>query len=512
MLLERSPFAILAAAAGGAFYFLGFVGFDIWPLIFFFCVPCLLAMRGVTVKRALLYGAVTGLVANLGGYYWVIHLLGEFANLSLPLALLGYFLLCLYQGFLVGPVMALVRVADRDLSIPPIVSLPIAFCALEHAYPLIFPSYVGNALYLAPVLTQTADLFGMYALTVLIMVVNGAVYAVLDARMSKTPFPKRAVAVAAGVLVFSIGYGVFRLGQVDDRVAAAKTVRVAMIQTNLGARDKAEKRDEFIRRHQAMSKEALATNEGVDLIVWPESAYNRYIPRNAKNLNPAVTGGIDVPLVFGALTFERKKDEDPKVYNTAVLTSSTGDVIEMFDKVELLMFGETIPLVRTFPSIKKWFPRSSTFEHGTNLTSMEVEGIKMLPTICYEDIIPSIVREIWNNDGPADILVNVTNDSWYGDTHEPLIHLVLATFRSIETRRAMVRSTNTGISAFVDPAGRIVKRTGQWTKEILVHDVPMIEDGSSTIYMMVGDVVAYLSMLLVVVGLFRARSARRSKR
>lgn len=511
MLLQRTPFALFAAALSGAFYFLGFVGFDIWPLIFVFCVPVLLALRGTTVKRAMLLGAVTGLVANLGGYYWVIHLLGEFAGLPLPLAVLGYVLLCLYQGFLVGPVMALVRLADRDLSIPPIVALPVAFCALEWAYPLIFPSYIGNALYLAPALTQIADLFGMYTLTVLITVVNGAIYAVVTSRFERAPFPRRSAIAGALVLAASVIYGVMRLGQVEDVIASAPKLNVAMIQTNLGARDKAEKRDEFIRRHQAMSREAVATAKDLDLIVWPESAYNRWIPRHTKNLK-LVSGDLGVPLIFGALTWAEGPDKERLAYNTAVATSSTGDVIEYFDKIELLMFGETIPLVETFPDIKRWFPRSSTFTRGTNISSIPIAGTKALPTICYEDIIPSLVRRIWRADGPAEVLVNVTNDSWYGDTHEPLIHLVLATFRSIETRRAMIRSTNTGISAFIDPAGRITKRTGQWTKEILLHEVPLVKDGGSTLYMMVGDVVAYGAALLVLVGLFTARSRRRRRR
>ncbi|MEQ9499635.1 MAG: apolipoprotein N-acyltransferase [Deltaproteobacteria bacterium] len=511
MLLQRTPFALLAAAMSGAFYFLGFVGFDIWPLIFVFCVPVLLALRGTTTRRALLLGATAGFVANLGGYYWVIHLLKEFAGLPLPLALLGYVLLCLYQGFLVGPVMALVRIADRDLSIPPIVALPIAFCALEWGYPLLFPSYIGNALYLAPVLTQTADLFGMYTLTVLICVVNGAIYAVLTSRLDRAPLPIKPAVAGAVVLALSVVYGFVRLGQVEDSITSAPKLKTAMIQTNLGARDKAEKRSEFIRRHQAMSREAVASHRDLDLIVWPESAYNRWIPRSTENLK-LVTGDLGVPLIFGALTWEQGPDKERFTYNTAVATSSTGAVLEYFDKIELLMFGETIPLIETFPQIKRWFPRSSTFTRGTNFSSFEIAGTQALPTICYEDIIPSIVRRIYNQGGGAEVLVNITNDSWYGDTHEPLIHLVLATFRSIETRRAMIRSTNTGISAFIDPAGRITKRTGQWTKEILVHDVPLVKDGGRTVYMIVGDVVAYASALLVVVGWFMARRARRRRR
>jgi apolipoprotein N-acyltransferase len=134
--------------------------------------------------------------------------------------------------------------------------------------------------------------------------------------------------------------------------------------------------------------------------------------------------------------------------------------------------------------------------------------VKVLPMICYEDIIPTFVRRMWRAGGPAAALVNVTNDSWYGDTHEPLIHLVLASFRSIETRRALIRSTNTGISAFVDPMGRITQRSGQWTQETLVAEVPLIEDGESTVYMKVGDVLPWLALGAVAWGAVRLRRRR----
>jgi len=191
-------------------------------------------------------------------------------------------------------------------------------------------------------------------------------------------------------------------------------------------------------------------------------------------------------------------------------------VLQLFDKVELLMFGETIPLVETFPQIEKLFPRSGTFTRGKTFKSFRVpwrghQPVKVLPMICYEDIIPTFVRRMWREGGPADALVNVTNDSWYGDTHEPLIHLVLASFRSIETRRALMRSTNTGISAFVDPVGRITQRTGQWTQETLVADVPVIQDGESTVYMKVGEVLPWLSFTAVAAG-FVVAGRRRKRR
>ncbi len=503
------------ASLGGVLYFTGFVGFGFWPNIFLLFVPALVAIEGTTGKRALLIGTVFGLVTNSGGYYWVIHLIKEFANLALPLAFLGYLLLCLYQGFLLAIVLWLVRQADMKLNLRPVWSLPIAFMALEQFYPLLFPSYVGNSLYTVSLLTQIVDLTGMLGLTALICLVNGALYEVLCAWRHKRRPNTAALAVPAVVLLGTMAYGASQISHWQGQIDQAPTIKVGMVQTNLGARDKAAKRNEFIRRHQTMTRELIAERPDLDLVVWPESAYNKYIHRRTKSLARTVTKDIPVPLIFGALTYNRiASSADPDVYNTAVYTSSTGAVMQMFDKVELLMFGETLPLVETFPQIEEWFAMSSTFQRGQTFEpfALPFKGgtTTLLPMICYEDIIPTFVRMMWREGGPAEALVNVTNDSWYGDTHEPLIHLVLASFRSIETRRALIRSTNTGLSAFVDPLGRITDRTEQWQRQTLVADVPLIRDGKSTFYMRWGDLLAWMSLAAIGAGFVAVRRRRRT--
>jgi len=157
-----------------------------------------------------------------------------------------------------------------------------------------------------------------------------------------------------------------------------------------------------------------------------------------------------------------------------------------------------IPFESTFPSLRRLFPFTGRYSPGTALHHLQAAGATFLPTLCYEDIQPSRVREIWSQAGPADALVNLSDDSWFGDTHEPRIHLTLATFRAIETRRALIRSTNTGISALVDPVGRIFAKSGQHTCETLLGAIPLIRDGSSTLYMSWGDWFGWFCVLLTL--------------
>ncbi len=508
--IRRTLRQLALASGAGVLCFLGYVGFGIVPLIFVCLVPLFFAVADATPGRAFGLGAVFGLVGNLGALYWIVHLLTVFADLSLPLALLACGLLCLYCGLVFGIAMWIVRRLALDGGVAPAFGLALALPAIELAYPLIFPYFLGNALYSIPVLTQVVEVTGVPGLTALVAVVNGACYELAEAGLWRRRVARGPVAVALAAVVACAGFGLARIPAVDRVAEGARKIRVAVVQTNIGAREKADRAVEFVRRHQLMSREAEAEHGPFDLIVWPESAFNALVPRAVRNVR-ALTEGIQAPVVLGTLVTDRGPGGEQRVYNSVLLTSATGGVLGIFDKVELLVFGETLPFVDTFPSIKDWFPRSSTFDRGTTFRHLRMEdGTALLPMICYEDIIPAFVRRMWRADGPADVLVNVTNDSWYGDTREPRIHLALASFRSIETRRAMIRSTNTGISAIVDPVGRIVKRTGQWTRETLVAEVPVIRDGSSSPYMTLGDAYGWLSGLAALGLLARGRARRRA--
>ncbi|HVF17187.1 MAG TPA: apolipoprotein N-acyltransferase [Steroidobacteraceae bacterium] len=500
--------SLLLSVLSAVLYFTTFLNFDFYPLIWICFVPVLCAIRDVTPRRALLIGTVFGLVTNAGGYYWVVHTIGTFGNMPLAVAVLGYLLLCLYQGFLLAIVLALVRRAQQQRGIAPVWSLAVVFPAIELAYPLLFPSYIGNSQLEFNTITQFVDITGMAGLTLLIGLVNGGIYEIIEARLQTRRIQPLRLAVPAVAFLTCAIYGFIRLPQVDAMTASAPKATVGIIQTNIGARDKAADPEEFVVRHQVMSQQVIAAHPEVDLIVWPESAYNQLLPRARSNLKLEVMRGIDRPLLFGALTYGPSREgATSQIFNSLLLADGKGNVLSTYDKIELLVFGETYPFSATLPFLERVFG-TNWFTRGTALHHLRLGDDSFMPLICFEDILPSLVRRLWKEAGPADVLVNGTNDSWYGNTDQPMIHLALASFRSIETRRALIRSTNTGISAIVDPAGRITHRTGQWTRETLVADVPMIKNGSTTVFMKVGNVVGWLCVILTAFGWWRSRPAK----
>jgi apolipoprotein N-acyltransferase len=185
-----------------------------------------------------------------------------------------------------------------------------------------------------------------------------------------------------------------------------------------------------------------------------------------------------------------------RVYNTATLLDGQGRVKGMYNKTFLLAFGEYIPFAKYFPQVYDMLPAASEFSPGETIEVFELGEHRLGLMICYEDIIPAFGRKVAALD--PHVIINVTNDAWFGKTSEPYLHLALATFRTVETRKWLLRSTNTGVSAFVDATGKIVAQTSIYDPEAIAYDVPMMT-GPPTLYVRIGDVVGYLGLLGIFV-------------
>ncbi|MES1209679.1 MAG: apolipoprotein N-acyltransferase, partial [Pseudomonadota bacterium] len=152
---------------------------------------------------------------------------------------------------------------------------------------------------------------------------------------------------------------------------------------------------------------------------------------------------------------------DKYPYNTALMMDAAGDITGKFDKVFLMLFGEYIPLYDSIPWFTEIFPEASNFSRGSIPASFPLRtaggDFKLGPLICYEDILPGWARRVARLEPNA--FVNITNDAWFGRTSEPHQHLALAVFRAVEHRLEMVRAVNTGVSAHIDAAGRVLAET-----------------------------------------------------
>ena len=241
------------------------------------------------------------------------------------------------------------------------------------------------------------------------------------------------------------------------------------------------------------------------LIVWPETAVPFFF-QDDTHLSLLVSRvaritGADV--LFGSPAY-KAKDHAISYYNRVYLLHDDGEY-ECYDKVHLLPFGEYVPLKRFLPFVRRLVPAAGDFEPGTRLEPLTSGDLRLGPLICYEAIFPELSRKLALQG--TDLLVNVTNDAWFGHTSAPYQHLSMAVLRCVETRLPMARAANTGVSAFILSNGKIVKQSGLFTRELLTYELRL--GHLATFYSHYGDMFAILILLGTIMWLIWALTIKR---
>ncbi len=501
--------------------------FDIWPLGYVAVLPLLwLAERAPTRRRAFLYCWFGGFVANVGGFYWITSLLTRYAALNIALAVLAVVLLAAYQAIVFGLFAVIIRrirgVSRKRLAAPlPMVLLaPLVMVTCELCVPFVFPWYLAiTQAWVTPVI-QIAELTGPLGVTAVLCAVGGGLY-----DLAIEPTQRRRV-ISGGsmvaVLVVVIVFGLVRMSQVDSQRAAAPKLQVGLVQGNYPLDDPNRTYEsDLVVLDQLQRMSATLEKRGAELIVWSEAifpfpierleakcaegrcAYGRDFATRAEG---RVRAGFSVPLVFGAITgWEAEPKRDP--YNSALMLDRAGNFTGRYDKNYLLIGSEYIPGIKTFPWLLDILPQGAGhYASGDDVTTFRLRhkgaDYRLGPLICYEDILPKFTRRLAKHH--PHLLVNITNDTWFGDTNEPWQHLALSVFRAVEMRTDMVRAVNTGVSAFIDANGRVIKKSyvidPDKTKRPVdgfIGEVALMA-GGHTVYAAVGDLFGYLCLLFVL--------------
>jgi apolipoprotein N-acyltransferase len=476
------PLAVLC----GLLYFLAFPGMDLWPVSMIALVPLIVAMRRQTTRRSTLLGWTAGFTMTMTGFYWLLPMLKVFSGFPTALCIFFMAVLCAYQagrialaGFLYG------RAETRGWPAPIVFAL--AFGASELVFPLLFPWYYAATVHNAPVLLQTADLGGPVLVGLVLVAENLAFAEIVMALREKRPLDRRVVGAGLAIPALALAYGVVRMRAVEAKSAAAEKIQIGVVQPNLALFD----RKQSIPLHLRMTRELR--DEGVGLVVWSEAAISRAFPDEGyeEAVHRGLSRALGVPTILGT-TLYRKGQPDATghrqrgtFFNTALFADEKGVVTGRYDKHYLLAFGEYLPLGETFPILYKWSPNSGHLTPGKTAEPFVWGSHKISALICYEDILPSFVNQVVSAADP-DLIVNMTNDAWFGDSTEPWIHLALAKLRSVEHRRYLVRATNSGVSAIVDAVGRVVVHGETFQEETVKGEARFLR--AHTVYETLGDI------------------------
>ena len=484
----------MLAILSGVFYWAAFPGVDVWPFAFVCWAPLLIAIRGQTPRRALWLGALQGLTCNVLGFYWLLTMLQTFSGFPVVLCALFMLILCAYQGGRMGFMTWLYARAERK-GWPAGTIFVFALVASEMVYPLLFPWYTGAQTHKVPILMQLAELGGPIAIGVALAGGSIAVAEVVWAKMDRRRLDPRRMALALSGPVLMVAFGAIRVPMVQRMIDAAPKATVGVVQGNMplgGGLD-------AVAIHRAGTLK-LEREQHPDLVVWSEAAIPSSIPDAdlSRVLQSYVMYGIHTPTIVG-LVVQRGGDRVARVrgnyFNSAALVEPNGQVTGVYDKTYLLAFGEYIPFGDWFPSLYEISKNSGRLTKGSSLESISFDSHKITTLICYEDILPSFVNAAVRK-GDPDLLVNMTNDAWFGRSTEPGIHLALAKYRAIEHRRYLVRATNTGVSAWIDPLGRSTGETPLFEQTNTVGEIRWMR--SHTVYELLGDVPWWLCTLAII--------------
>jgi apolipoprotein N-acyltransferase len=475
------------------------------PVVGWFALTPLLVHLGsaahnsARAPRGFAAGLTCGIAYFAGTVYWTSGVMAQYGGIAFPLAvaiagLLVAFLALFPALFAIVQVTLIARFGLRALLLAPAVwvTSELARTWMFGGFPWALVGYTQTSV--LPI-AQLASLVGVYGVSALVLSVSAAVTFVILGKGARRWIPLCAAIVAVAACAV---WGSARMG--DGRLLRHGTpVRVGLIQGNVPQDLKWAPgySTEILRRYLYATREAAAV--GATLIIWPESATPFYYEQSPQaEAIRLLAREQHVWILLGSDELERG---NPTVsYNSAFLVRPDGSTAGIYRKVQLVPFGEYVPFRRALFFAKPLVQAVSDFAPGTAPVMLPFAGGAVSTAICYEVVYPALIRQGVLQG--STLLTTITNDAWFGRSSAPHQHFEMAAMRAIEHGRYLARSANTGISGIVDPYGRVVVASDLFAERVLVGEVRLIED--YTIYARIGDVVAYASALVTLVGVLIA--------
>lgn len=476
---------VILALISGLLLVAAFPKIDQGWVAWFALVPLLLALRKVGPKAGFWIGLACGLGYHLGVTYWTAYTMRIYGHLPvLPSVMVLVLLAGVLALFTAVFTMTVCRLGRNPWLF--LLVTPAAWAVLEWMRSWIFTGFpwalLGYSQYRFLWLVQVADLFGVYGLSALIVACN-AVLTLALLRWVEQPWQTQAVSrplvvrsfvLLAVALVAVLGYGLQRIKAMDRLVAEAPGIRLAVVQGNVDQSIKWDPTFQMLTAVKYRNLSLEAAKQSVDLVIWPETATPFYLYRDAL-LSDMVVKGVqeaDTHFIIGSPVVDTDGDAY-RYFNSAFLINPRGEAVDRYDKVHLVPFGEYVPLKRFLPFLGKMVEHVGDFESGQRGNALQWDDRPIGMLICYEIIFPALAREMALSGGQ--LLVNITNDAWFGRTGAPYQHFSMAVLRSVENRRFLARAANTGISGFIDPSGRILAATALYEDATLVGEVKLLD-------------------------------------
>jgi len=501
-----------AAVLSGLLLAASFPLADVGWLAFIALVPLIGAIHGATPRRAARLGFVTGTVFFTALLYWLVEVMTRYGGLPVWAGAGFLLMLVAYLALYVAAFAALVAAVAGRCGAGGLLAAPVIWVGLEFLRGHLLTGFpwglVGYTQWHNTPLLQVAAAGGVHAVSFLVVMVNAAL-ALLVGRGA----PGRARLAAAGVCGLAVAAQVTGALVVPPlSTPPAAPFAVAAIQADVAQDRKWNRAEEGAIISGLFEMTASAAGDGARLVVWPESSspMSFHVP-----VSRAAAGGVverrieargdyvdavaalarDHRLTLIAGTVDYRWDGGRLLaFNSAIVVDEQGVVGPSYDKIRLVPFGEYVPLRHVLFFVDRMVQGAiAEFVPGSREASLPTPFGRAATFVCYEAIFPGLVRDLARD---AAFMVNITNDAWFGRSAAPRQHLAMAAFRAAENRRWLVRAANTGISAIVDPWGRVRAETPLDVRTVLQGTIEPRADRSP--FARTGDIVGIACAILAV--------------
>jgi apolipoprotein N-acyltransferase len=517
---------LVAAGLGNLLLYLAFPPVGLWPLAWFAPLPWLwLIAQGKPLGRK---GYWTVWLTSFGFWAALLHGISRAHVLLIP----GWLVLTAYLGVYLPLFVGMTRMLVHRWRWPLAIAAPLTWVGLEYARAYVATGFAAGMLGQTqtpwPLILQTADIFGAYGVSFLMMLVSANIALMYLPNSSTVRTTCTAATTAA--LLLALGYGAYRLQQARPDGPSLKVMLVQGAQDTVlgGDPDLAARRVERMEEEYCnLTFRALAEREPVDLVIWPESSFiypavtvadpqnypesmpedqYEYCQLKMSEVLKQYAGAMNrksggkTSFLAGGNTLRYSQD-GMGIFNTAFLISPDGKIAGSYFKNHLVMCGEYMPFGEWLPIIYRFVPIQGA-SRGREFASFQVGKLRIAPNICFESVMPQVLvrqhNELVAKGQEPDVLVNTTNDGWFYGSSILDIHFQCAVLRAIENRKPLLIAANTGISGVIDGNGSVLERGPNHDTAIIVAEVK--PDGRRSWFHILGDWPAGACLLVSAVG------------
>lgn len=482
---------------------LSFSSFNPGILSWFGFIPLLIALENKSLGKSFLMAFFCGVIFWAVTVYWLIHV-----------TLLGQIILILYLAIYFGVFGIAVYLSRFYSCLNRLFFITSSWVLLEYLRSYLFTGFPWSLMafsqYKNLPLIQIADFSGAWGVSFLVVLVNVGLYL-----FWRNKSRKNILAVCVALLFMSLIYGFYKLNNNSKISANPKILKVSIVQGNILQHLKWDRQatDFILNNYKEVT--IWAARENPDLVIWPEASVPGIFGQDEKEFVQVFNLAKEqkINLLVGAVS-----QVNDNYFNSALLINKVGQLLDTYNKLHLVPFGEFIPFKKTFPFLETIAPigditagkkytifklQADTFaspKTGLSANPDKSDGVGFGVLICFEDLFPQISRQFIKNG--AKFLVNITNDAWYKEGSAPYQHFAASVFRAVENHVYLARAANTGISGIIDPYGRIVAKVSDGKgKDIFVKGYSSqkiyLVPAKPTFYNHFGDLFIIFCLLLM---------------